>query len=188
MNVTREHRGDGCEKTFWWSLFGRCYVVYLPRASTPFSFIFSFSRLWIPKSQARLMSGKAPPKGPRALLGTQAASSSSSSSASPLNSLPQNTARPTSAKSSSATGGGPSYLGTRIGAIPPTGPRSLQGNNQSKPPPQAPKSLVNGDLLHTNSVSSSHVLQSNRHPISINSKKKDAAPVCVFVVTILQFD
>ncbi|KAF9530539.1 hypothetical protein CPB83DRAFT_166065 [Crepidotus variabilis] len=125
------------------------------------------------------MSGKAPPKGPRALQGSQpgpstASSSSSSSVSQPLVQQHLNS-HPLPSKSQGNSG--PRFPSGRIGATPPTGPRSLLGGAQSKVPPQGPKSLANG---HSNLPTpgppgaSSHILQSNRPPISIvNGRKRD---------------
>jgi histone-lysine N-methyltransferase SETD1 len=73
------------------------------------------------------MSGKAPPKGPRALLSTLPASSSQQAST-----------------STSSTSASPGAGNSKIGAPPPTGPRLLNGvptQPRGKPPS---KPLVNG--------------------------------------------
>lgn len=118
------------------------------------------------------MSGKAPPRGPRALLCSlqqhQQGQPSSSSSPSVIPpSLPQTPhSSPTTLSTSPAN---------RIGAAPPTGPRSLTNGRQ--PPPPGPKQLLNGRSSPT--IGSSgiptgpHALQSNRHPISIKGKITD---------------
>ncbi|PPQ66794.1 hypothetical protein CVT24_008703, partial [Panaeolus cyanescens] len=119
------------------------------------------------------MSGKAPPKGPRALLGqTQGAASSSSSSYSHPPAHSQQQQRSSSTQP-------PANPASRIGATPPTGPRSLQGNANSRPPPPGPKSLINGHSSHNNTAVNGlgpHALQTNRHPISIKGKKRDVGP------------
>ena len=76
------------------------------------------------------MSGKAPPKGPRALLGAHPSSSSSSSAAPHHHHHPPPPARP------------PPTGGSRIGATPPTGPRSLLA--AAPRPPPVPKQLYSG--------------------------------------------
>jgi len=137
------------------------------------------------------MSGKAPPTGPRALRVTDQGSSSGSASSSspaiapPLTSpkQPQLHPQPPKVQSSSTS----AHSGSRIGAAPPTGPRSLQANNHARQPPGS-KHLFNG---HSNPLNSgganglaSHALQMNRHPISIKGKKRDLglnAGVCHFV-------
>lgn len=63
------------------------------------------------------MSGKVPPRGPRALLGSLPASSSSSTAQPP----------PTSTRAPSQANSPPTNK--RIGAVPPTGPRSLSNGN-----------------------------------------------------------
>jgi hypothetical protein len=149
------------------------------RSSHCFLFLSSLPRflsLSPTKVRARQsMSGKVPPRGPRALLGSlppstphanhqhqqqpqqqqnQPASSSSSSA------QPQRVS-PTSLTSSP---------NKRIGAVPPTGPRSLNG----RLPPPGPKHLLNGHSnLGLSIPSGSHGLQSNRHPISIKGKNPD---------------
>jgi histone-lysine N-methyltransferase SETD1 len=118
------------------------------------------------------MSGKAPPRGPRALLGSlpqlqqnQTASSSSQSTNPP----PQPQTPQSSPTALSAT------PVKRIGAVPPTGPRSLTNGRQ--PPPPGPKQLLNGRSSPTSSSpiipTGPHALQSNRHPISIKGKIPD---------------
>ncbi|KAF8958959.1 hypothetical protein BDZ97DRAFT_1761764 [Flammula alnicola] len=128
------------------------------------------------------MSGKAPPKGPRALLGTQAGPSGPASSSSSLANAhsvaqqPPAHPQPPRAPQSAL----PPNPNSRIGATPPTGPRSLQANNHSRPPPPGPKHLLNGHSHHSSSGGPNglgpHALQSNRHPISIKGKKRDIGP------------
>ncbi|TCD64897.1 histone methyltransferase set1 [Steccherinum ochraceum] len=91
------------------------------------------------------MSGKAPPRAPRALLSSFPPSAASSSSS--------------QAQASSA---GPA-LSSRIGAAPPTGPRSLVINGSVKAPPTGPaatrngvaKSFVNGHVAYSTGPSGS---------------------------------
>ncbi|KII91725.1 hypothetical protein PLICRDRAFT_518887 [Plicaturopsis crispa FD-325 SS-3] len=83
------------------------------------------------------MSGKAPPRGPRALLGSLVASGSGSSSASTSAATPP--PPPAPAQSSSTQG-------SRIGAAPPTGPRSLANAPQRG---GNPKQYVNGHAVHS---------------------------------------
>lgn len=127
----------------------------------------------------RPMSGKAPPTGPRALLGTHASSSGSSlQSSSSLagahhaNLAPKPTGGVPQPPRPSQPAAAP-YPGSRIGATPPTGPRSLQANNHARPPP-GPKQLVNGHShLSSSSGPNAQGLQTNRYPISIKGKKRD---------------
>ncbi|KAH8083344.1 hypothetical protein BXZ70DRAFT_958502 [Cristinia sonorae] len=71
------------------------------------------------------MSGKSPPKAPRALRGTLGGSAASSSATpQPSSSVP--------------------VAGSRLGAAPPTGPRSLIHNNLNKAPPTGPAASRNG--------------------------------------------
>lgn len=114
------------------------------------------------------MSGKAPPRGPRALLGSLQhlqQNQSASSSSLPPNLLPIPQTPQASPTSLSAT------PIKRIGAAPPTGPRSLTNGRQ---PPPGPKLLLNGRSSPTsgspNIPTGPHALQSNRHPISIKGK------------------
>jgi len=132
------------------------------------------------------MSGKAPPKGPRALLGTQLGSSSSSPTSSAslgAASHPHQHLLHTQPPPQRPPPGAPtSNINTRIGATPPTGPRSLQIGR----PPSGPKYSPN-----THATSSApnglgpHSLQSNRFPISIKGKKRDigtSGGVCILFI------
>ncbi|KAH7907814.1 hypothetical protein BJ138DRAFT_438844 [Hygrophoropsis aurantiaca] len=75
------------------------------------------------------MSGKAPPRGPRALLGSLAAGPS--------------TPQPSSSIASTSTS--PGAVNSKIGAAPPTGPRSLLNGIPSHSRNQAPsKPFANG--------------------------------------------
>jgi len=134
------------------------------------------------------MSGKAPPKGPRALLGPHGgpsapASSSSQAPTAPISNLPlqpqhalHSRGAPTSSSSS-----GPINPGSRIGATPPTGPRSLgfQNSHARMPPPGPKHPFVNGAHHSSSSGVGSHGLQKNRHPISIKGKNRDNSNVGV---------
>lgn len=133
------------------------------------------------------MSGKAPPKGPRALLGTPGGSSAPASSSSSslstslapthnMNNVPPQRAQPRAAPPASSLPNNPS---SRIGAAPPTGPRSLgfQNSHGRMPPPGPKHSFVNG--VH-HPASSSGGLQKNRNPISIKGKNRDSG-VCPYV-------
>ncbi|TFK75666.1 hypothetical protein BDN72DRAFT_892163 [Pluteus cervinus] len=108
------------------------------------------------------MSGKAPPTGPRALLGTYRATSpavlSSSHSSQSLSQQflpfqPQHPQRPQPNPPPSA----PAV--SRIGAPPPTGPRSLTNGIHSRQPPPAPKSLLNGHASNVAGPSSFNSLR-----------------------------
>ena len=132
------------------------------------------------------MSGKAPPKGPRALLGTHPGSlSSPASSSAPLGTShphqhllhiqPQLKGPPSSALNTN--------VNTRIGATPPTGPRSLQ---ISRPPPPGPKYSSNSHTIPTvpNGLGP-HSLQINRFPVSIKGKNRDigtSSGVCILFI------
>ena len=131
------------------------------------------------------MSGKAPPKGPRALLGTQLGPSSSpaSSSTPPLGASSHShqqhlhTQLQSQRASPSAL---TSNINTRIGAAPPTGPRSLQIGRV----PPGPKYSLNS---HTSPSApnglGTHSLQSSRFSVSIKGKKRDTGTsngVCVY--------
>lgn len=125
------------------------------------------------------MSGKAPPRGPRALLGSLPPSAPHASHQHHQQPQQQQN-HPASSSSSSAQLQRVSPITTtppnrRIGAVPPTGPRSLNGRQ----PPPGPKHLLNGhsSLGPGLPSSSSHGLQSNRHPISIKGKNPDKGPV-----------
>lgn len=125
------------------------------------------------------MSGKAPPTGPRALLGSMAASSVASSSSSSTSHQGSQSLQPTRPQAATVT----LAQNKRIGATPPTGPRSLINGAHARPPPPGPKSLLNnGHTGHLNSSAANsslpnglnaHALQSNRHPISIKGKKPE---------------
>lgn len=149
----------------------------MPRSSGRFSHFLPSSLSVLPLGivvvVVKTMSGKAPPTGPRALLGSlqqhqqyQTASSSSQ----PLN--PPLPPQPQTPQSSPITLSATPVK--RIGAVPPTGPRSLTNGRQ---PPPCPKQLLNGRTSPTNSSltmsTGPHALQSNRHPISIKGKIPD---------------
>ncbi|PPQ92507.1 hypothetical protein CVT25_010340 [Psilocybe cyanescens] len=129
------------------------------------------------------MSGKAPPKGPRALLGTPGASSSGpSSSSSSLPSSAHGFAQPPHSQSHVSVPRAPQSSlsqnsSSRIGAAPPTGPRSLQANMHSRPPPPGPKHLYNG---HPSSGGlnglGSQALRNDRFPVSFKGKKQESGP------------
>ncbi|KAI0797389.1 hypothetical protein BC629DRAFT_267832 [Irpex lacteus] len=75
------------------------------------------------------MSGKAPPRAPRALLHTFQPSGASTQAGNPSN--------------------------PRLGATPPTGPRSLV--NQHRAPPQGPKAFLTSKTSHPPQPNGSHV-------------------------------
>ena len=131
------------------------------------------------------MSGKAPPKGPRALLGTQLGSTSSpasptvplgpsSHSHQHLHTQPQSQRPPPSAPTSN--------INTRIGAAPPTGPRSLQ---IGRPPPGPKYSLSSHTSPSVANGLGPHSLQTNRFPVSIKGKNRDigtSSVVCILFI------
>ena len=128
------------------------------------------------------MSGKAPPKGPRALLGTQLGSSSASSAPLGTSSHPhqhQHLLQPQLQPQRLPPSGPTPVINTRIGATPPTGPRSLQIGR----PPPGPKYSLN-----TPSASNGlgpHSLQSNRLTVSIKGKQRDigtSSGVCILFI------
>ena len=130
------------------------------------------------------MSGKAPPKGPRALLGTQLGSSSSPTSSSPPSSHPHqhllhNQLPPQRPSPSAPT----LSINTRIGATPPTGPRSLQ---IGRPPAGLKYSLTSHATPSApNGLGPPHSLQSSRFPVSIKGKKRDigtSSAVCMLFI------
>jgi histone-lysine N-methyltransferase SETD1 len=162
----------------------------VPRAPKPFllhlasypcsSFFFSII-------SAALMSGKAPPKGPRALLGTQLGSTSSPASPTVplgptshphqhlLHTQPQSQRPPPSAPTSN--------INTRIGATPPTGPRSLQIG--PRPPPGTKYSLSSHTTPSVPNGLGPHLLQTNRFPVSIKGKNRDIGTsnvVCILFI------
>ena len=131
------------------------------------------------------MSGKAPPKGPRALLGTQLGSTSSPASPTVplgpsshlhqhLHTQPQSQRPPPSAPTSN--------INTRIGAAPPTGPRSLQ---IGRPPPGPKYSLSSHTSPSVANGLGPHSLQNNRFPVSIKGKNRDigtSSVVCILFI------
>ena len=131
------------------------------------------------------MSGKAPPKGPRALLGTQLGSSSTPApSSAPLvaSSHPHHLLHTQPQPQRPLPSAPTANINTRIGATPPTGPRSLQ---IGRPPPGPKYSLNNLTPSSTPNGLGPHSLQSNRFPVSIKGKKRDIGAtggVCTFFV------
>lgn len=128
------------------------------------------------------MSGKAPPKGPRALLGTHggpsapsSASSSSLVSTASNSHLPPQHALHSRGAPTPSVSSVPINPGSRIGATPPTGPRSLgfQSSHARMPLPGPKHPFVNGAHPPSNSGMGSHGLQKNRHPISIKGKNRE---------------
>jgi [histone H3]-lysine4 N-trimethyltransferase SETD1 len=128
------------------------------------------------------MSGKVPPKGPRALLGSSSSPASSSAPLGPsshphqhlLHTQLQTQRPPPSAPTSS--------INTRIGATPPTGPRSLQ---IGRPPPGSKYPLSSHTTPSTPNGLGPHSLQSNRFPVSIKGKKRDigtSSAVCMLFI------
>lgn len=96
------------------------------------------------------MSGKAPPTGPRALLGTYRPTSPINSPSSSSPALSQHRTGQAQHPPRSQTNVPSTPTGSRIGAPPPTGPRSLtNGIQNARQPPPAPKSLLNG---HTTTI------------------------------------
>ncbi|KAF8653398.1 hypothetical protein AX16_003970 [Volvariella volvacea WC 439] len=93
------------------------------------------------------MSGKAPPTGPRALLGGIRATSpvvpAPLHSAQALSQHQQPQLQP-QLLSQRPQLSSPATPFNRIGATPPTGPRSLTNGLHARPPPPAPKNLLNG--------------------------------------------
>ena len=158
-------------------MFG-CHVPRAPKpllhpASSPGSSPFFHS-------QARQMSGKAPPKGPRALLGTQLGSSSSPSAPlGPVSHPHQHLLHTQLQPQRPPPSAPPSNINTRIGATPLTGPRSLQ---IGRPPPGPKYSLSSHTTPSTLNGLGPHSLQSNQFPISIKGKKRDvgtSSAVCI---------
>lgn len=122
--------------------------------------------------RARSMSGKAPPKGPRALLSSLPAVSPLAAPA--INQPPPQQQQPhrPSATSLSQPSAAPKPI--------PTGPRIFRDSAFAKLPPAGPKNHSTNGYSNVAGPSTpnglgSHALQSNRHPISIKGKKPDTA-------------
>lgn len=132
------------------------------------------------------MSGKAPPRGPRALLGTQLGSTSSPAS-SPVHlghsSHPHQHPPHTQLQIQRPPPSAPtSNINTRIGAAPPTGPRSLQ---IGRPPPGTKYSLSSHTTPSAPNGLGPHSLQSSRFPVTIKGKNRDigtSSVVCILFI------